>query len=1233
MSKKLIRIAFSGLVVFGLVSGLALAGNGATQAQAPQPFEQSDSGGGRISLPPGVQLSLPDHLKDSFPGQTSGPVHVMIELNEEPSTQAYAESKGLSASEADAASAAKSQLAAISQAQETLLPALTGSQIGAQVLYRVQRVYNGIAVVVDASQIAAIASLKGVKAVHPLVPKVLDNSSSVPLIGAPEAWEMAAGNGQATGKGVKIGILDTGVDYIHTDLGGPGTAAAYLTNDPTVVESGGAFPNAKVVGGYDFAGDDYNADPTSPYYQPVPHPDPDPMDCVGHGTHVAGTVAGKGVQANGTAFSGPYNSAQDFSSFKVGPGVAPEASLYALRIFGCQGPTEIADQAIEWAVDPNGDGDFSDHLDVINLSLSYPYGTSYDSTAVASNNAALAGVIVVAASGNEGDTYYVNSSPAVAGRAISVAASVDGASMMDGFEVTAPANVRGSYGAYNAYAFDWSKPVVEAGLVYIGESGQNTGCNTYSPANASLLAGKIVLQDWSRTGGGEDECDSTTRVNRAAAAGARGALLAYDRPAVDIPLYGSSAIPAAITSLTVGNTLKDALESGSVTVKLTSAHDGATRYVDANEEDLVLASSARGPSRAGSALKPDITAPGMTIFSAALGSGSGGVSLSGTSMAAAHIAGVMALLRQLHPTWTVEELKALVMDTAQHDLFTGLGKTGDEYGLGRVGAGRVDAALSAASQTVVFNGSDPGLVSVSFGAPEVFGSLTLKKTVKVENKGSTDLTYSLSITNMTQIPGVAFKTVNLSGNDLSSLSVPKGGSATFQVQMDADGTQMTHTRDATVQSVPFSTLQDIPGDRSWLSEASAYLTLTPGAGGAARLPIYAAPRPISKMSAPANLNVASGTNSFTLSGTEIYQNVAFGIKSVASMFELQEASADDPAIPSYAKNADLKYVGVTADILSVSNRPAAEAYFAIATQANWATPNEVEFDVYLDLNLDGQPDYVLFNTNYGAITGGPPSDVYLTVLCSLSSGNCALEEFLNAADANTLDTVLFNTNVMVLPVYLSDLGVTDSTTSFPMAYMVSTYNREVQGPIDSSGVHVFDPLRPGLVFTGGIFGKPAFPDRNGQSISFKADPAALLNAGSQGVLVLHHHNGTGNHEQVLNVNAVAVNGVGELWGSAGKKVTYSFYVTNMSQSADTFDVAILPGPAWATLASPPSIYSLAPYASAEVKVDVYIPASARAGDTDTASLQITSRGNSAKTSIVSMRTGAAYLTHLPVIRR
>ena len=201
----------------------------------------------------------------------------------------------------------------------------------------------------------------------------------------PAVWA-AVGRGEH----VKIGIIDTGIDYLHADFGGAGDAAAYAANNKNVIEPG-TFPTAKVKGGYDFAGPTYNANiPGS-----IPQPDADPLDGNGHGSHVAGTAAGIGVAGS------------------VGAGVAPAADLYALKVFSDGGgSTDVTSLAIEWAMDPNGDGDMSDHLDVINMSLGSPFGEPADPSAISSNNAAAVGIIVATSAGNEGDVPTSRARPA-----------------------------------------------------------------------------------------------------------------------------------------------------------------------------------------------------------------------------------------------------------------------------------------------------------------------------------------------------------------------------------------------------------------------------------------------------------------------------------------------------------------------------------------------------------------------------------------------------------------------------------------------------------------------------------------------------------------------------------------------------------------------------------------------------------------------------------------------------
>ena len=305
--------------------------------------------------------------------------------------------------------------------------------------------------------------MPGVRSVGRVELHTVDNIDSVPWVGAPAVWSKIG-----RGENISIGIIDTGIDYTHADFGGSGNVAEYTANNKNVIEPG-TFPTAKVKGGFDFAGPTYNAnDPTS-----VPQPDPDPLDGNGHGSHVAGTAAGIGVQGS------------------VGQGVAPAADLYALKVFSDGGgSTDVTSQAIEWAMDPNGDGDMSDHLDVINMSLGSPFGEPADPSAISTNNAAAVGIIVATSAGNEGDFPYITGAPGVASSAISTAANIPGGRFYPRFRVNAPAAVEGTY------------PSLEgAGPVTFLQSGPITGAlvtgaplNGCAPlTNAAAVSGNVVL--------------------------------------------------------------------------------------------------------------------------------------------------------------------------------------------------------------------------------------------------------------------------------------------------------------------------------------------------------------------------------------------------------------------------------------------------------------------------------------------------------------------------------------------------------------------------------------------------------------------------------------------------------------------------------------------------------------------------------------------------------------------
>ena len=215
----------------------------------------------------------------------------------------------------------------LKKAQDSIRGTITSK--GGEIQAQMQSAYNGFQASVPVDQVDAVASLPGVVAVHPVRTYAVDNAVSVPFLGLPQVWQ----NTGYTGQNVKVAIIDTGIDYTHATFGGPGTTEAYEAAHAAEAQPADPAwfgPDApRVKGGIDLVGDDYNADSSSDDYQPVPHPDDNPLDCNGHGSHVAGTTGGSGVLADGTTYPGPYDESTPSNTFRVGPGVAPQVDLYA----------------------------------------------------------------------------------------------------------------------------------------------------------------------------------------------------------------------------------------------------------------------------------------------------------------------------------------------------------------------------------------------------------------------------------------------------------------------------------------------------------------------------------------------------------------------------------------------------------------------------------------------------------------------------------------------------------------------------------------------------------------------------------------------------------------------------------------------------------------------------------------------------------------------------------------
>jgi subtilisin family serine protease len=1058
----------------------------------------------------------------------SGNYAFLLKLAANTTQSAYngARSRGTSAARA----AASAQLTEVTAGQNQVIAALPSKS---KLLYRTHAVLAGLAVTTDVKNYPALTRLAGVAAVYPIAPKSASNSYAVPLQGAPQAWT-AYGD---LGANSTVAIIDTGVDYTHADFGGAGTVADYNAAKAQLGQpvTPGEFPGTKVIGGYDLAGDAYNADPTDPAYNPTPSPDPYPLDCNSHGTHVAGTVAGYGENADGTTYAGAYNSSTPFGTMRIGPGMAPKAKLYAYRVFGCAGSTDLVGAAIDKAADPNGDGDTSDHVNVINMSLGSDFGSPQDGDSVVTNDAAAMGITMAVASGNGGDLYDIGGSPGNAPRSIAVAASADAYSQVDALHVSAPAGIAGDYAAERSIAYDWvNKPDLSGDVVRLAQPGNLDGCDTITEPYASQISGHVAFVEWTDDGASR-RCGSVGRSGKLAAAGATGFIFADDQENFGAGITGSTSIPGVLVAKSGGDAIRgQLLADNTVTISGTTAN-GFSQF-DTSLNDTVAGFSSRGIGDAGN-VKPDVTAVGVSVFSAGNGTGNKGLNDSGTSMATPMVAGTAALVHSMHPDWNTEQVKADLMNTADADLFSGTNHTGNEFAPNRVGSGRIDVKTALDNNALAYtidnasDRTDNGTVSASFGPLAITPSATptvLTKTIKVQNTDTAAASYAVSFVNRTSIPGATYSV------SPTSVTVDPRSSTTVTLTLTINPSQLTKTIDPTVDR----TQGGLP--REYQADASG-IVLFQGAGVPdLRVPAYAAPRPASAMTQPSSMTMPAGAvqSSFLpLTGTRVNQGSGnTAVQSTVAGFELQAKSGLAPTCSNVVTSqcvhfpderaADLKYVGATTDTPqrnSIGQSPLQDgmAYFSVTTQGAWRTPaSSQEFDIYIDSNGDNSPDSVLFNTR---LTG---SDTMVSELVDLGTGDVIDIETIDARFGDT-DTALMNSDTMVMPVALAALpGLTSATSR--IKYAVFSFSPYQSAPVDqvgdigTNGNFVkplsMDVLHPGVAVYGSYDGDASpllFRDSPGSVLNLRRDVAAYGADHGMGALIVHFHNALGSKAQVV----------------------------------------------------------------------------------------------------------------------
>jgi subtilisin family serine protease len=1077
-----------------MVGGLATAG---TAVSAPTTYPLA------TGVP--LRLNLPLDAKVSPRVARTGRVTAFVEFDRPAAVDVYRKT-----AEPDKARAAAADTDSVAT---SLAGDLQARDAGAKLLYATKNAVAGMVVTGDAAAIRDLAVRPEVLSISTVTPMRRDNASAVQVTKTVNAWQQYG----KLGDQVKIGVVDDGIDYTHADFDGPGTSAAYDAIDRTKVDPA-YFPTAKVVGGTDLAGDGY--DSAGVLGSATPAPDPNPLACGEHGTHVAGTIAGYGVNADGSAFHGDYAklTPQALDDMRIGPGTAPKALLYAIKVFGCHGSTDLTTQALDRTLDPNGDGDFGDHLDVVNLSLGMDFGAQDDPTNLFVRKLVANNVLPVIAGGNGGDVYDIGGSPGNSPEALTVASTRDPYVLRDAAEVTAPADVAkdvgGQYGmAYTGIdSLDLAKPVVK-----LSDQSNLDGCASFSDADKAAVAGKFVWLEWDDNDASR-KCGSTVRATNAKVAGAVGALLPSGIDQFTAGIAGSDSLPMFQFTAAATKPLLPALNAGTLQVRLVGAKRASLKTMSPDINDTPSTFTSRGVH--GPIVKPDVAAPGDTIVSALRGSGNQVLSISGTSMATPHVAGIAALVRQTHPDWTPEEVKAAIMNTADGDVHTGPG--GAALGPERVGVGRVDAQAALSDEVLAMVTDTPGAVSVSFGTVEAAGRTSLTRTVKVVNKGATAVDFTASYQRITTTPGVRYDVPGgvIHVEPHSAVPVP------VILRID-DPTALRKTMDPTVAPKQNNLA------RQFIADASGRLVLSPPAGVALRLPVYSAPKPVGRIGVDGKLAFDSRDQALLpLTGKGLDQGSgASAYRSLISVLELQATSPQLPScrrnvtkdctVNGTAKAGDLRYVGVASTArTAVANGTPAKAVlaFGLVTWGNWSNlgSNTIPY-VDIDTNADGKPDFESVVTK---LTG---TDVWVVNTVDLTKpGKPSVSRVPVNGLLGDVDTSLFDTNVVVLPIPLKALGIDATKPSARITYNVGvagfyTAPGDDSDLIDQIAPATYDPLKPALRVTGQGADALVFTARPGTALSVWRDKSAVAADKTEGLLVVNHHNASGNRALVVPV--------------------------------------------------------------------------------------------------------------------
>jgi hypothetical protein len=885
----------------------------------------------------------------------------------------------------------------------------------AEVLATTQLAINSVVLSLDAADLAQLSRDTAITRVVPVSNYRQDLSETVPYIGGETVHSFGA-----RGQGVRIAVIDSGIDYTHKALGGPGTQKAYeaawaplppadsaqpipvltsggylVIDDPATKADNGLFPSSKVIGGYDFVGENW------PTFSAVEQPDPDPIAAPdattfgGHGTHVADIIAGK-------------------------LGVAPAAKLYAIK--ACSAPATSCSgialiQAMEFSLDPNGDGRIRDRVDIINMSLGSVYGQPFDDDLSAAVDAASkVGVLTVASAGNSADKQFITGSPGAASSALSVAQTEVPSATLQLMDVLTPA-----LGQRAAVFQPWSGALdgdIQGSVFYTtATNDKRLGCvatadpNVFtSPWAAGELSGRIVMVD-------RGVCPFSVKIQFIEAAGGILGIIGLVTP--EAPFAGAfgGGTPPTIPGYMINQADATVLRAGNAVVAFST--DNLVSLAGS-----LASTSSRGPRFDDNIVKPEIGAPGASI-SADSGGFTATSAFGGTSGAAPMVTGAAAILKSSRPFLSAREIKQMLINTADTNVYQPASADtvlpGQLAPITRIGGGqvRVDRALLS---PVFVRDVTGDAVSKIYGAMS-FGyldaskpSTTLTRKLEIENRSFFPLLYQVKPTLRYQ-DDKDNGAVNISVNP-STIIVYPFGSTKVTVKMTVDGTKLRNnlmsSGDAGNAIGPLTA-----------NEYDGYIEFK-GFNHKVTMPWHILPRKSAKVVAtlPTGhlpIDPATGLGSVPL------ENKGVGNAQIYA-YSLLDTGVDRPRGPQGAQepNPDIRAIGLNTfltpagQVCSVNPNFVWEFVFNMFERK--ASPAGTWHEVDIDADNDGDIDFEILNIDNSGFT--TLSDGRQRVVVVNRNTNTASVRFYVEHATNSAN--------VILRVCGNDLGLTRAALGSPM---------------------------------------------------------------------------------------------------------------------------------------------------------------------------------------------------------